>query len=206
MFCKNCGKEVEPENEFCIYCGHSLKADNTTQNIEINEIYPNSDTGLWVFQAQRKYSMLKYVTCNIVFFSDKIVLAHLTSSLRKQKSQKASDQIKEQGLGFFKGSAEMMRYWSRFSQRYLNMGIDEILNEDPSNGVIYYQDIVKVLFKGTSETYTTADDGSSSTKAGKFQLTLNGGETIKFTHNYESNKKLKQDLIGFFGDKLKYKR
>lgn len=39
MFCKNCGKQIEPNSKFCQYCGQNLNGVNTTVNN--NVMVPN---------------------------------------------------------------------------------------------------------------------------------------------------------------------
>ncbi|NLB19368.1 MAG: zinc ribbon domain-containing protein [Clostridium sp.] len=206
MFCRKCGAELDAQSDFCSNCGAKVSLDPSAGNEEKQKNPSTTEAAIWMLQVQRKYSMLKIVTCYMVFFKDEMVLAHLSGALRKAESQKASDQIKEKGLGFLKGSAEMMKYWSKFSQRYYTMDVDEILAEDPTNMVIPYEDISKVLFKGSSESFFAGDDSSSSTVDGKLELSLNRGETIKFTHTYSSGREIKDTLTDFFGEKLKYKK
>lgn len=197
MFCSQCGNQLDDTSEFCTQCGFRL--DSQIGADQQQEGFSEEDV-IWVFNAQRKYSMLKIVPCNIVFRQDEIVFAHLTPELRKAESAKASQDIKTEGLGFFKGSAAMMRYWANFSKRYYSMSTAEILAEDPTNMVLHYQDIDQVLFKAAS----LSDD--ENTSQGKLHLSLNNGETIKFSHKESSNKETKQILMELFRGKLKYKR
>ena len=214
MFCRNCGNPVDPQSVFCGPCGSKLDAQLAAEQQRSHLVEPGQkanspsqsrESVVWVFQAQRKFSMLKIMPCYIVFFRDRIVLAHLSPTLQKLEGQKVSHEIKEKGLGFFKGSAEMMRYWSKFSQRYNTMAVDEILAEDPSNVMIYQQDILKVLFKGYSDDSGSGDAGSGGSM-GKLEFTLSRGETIKFTHNQSADQDVKEVLTNLYGDKLKFKR
>lgn len=206
VFCRNCGHQIDEQSDFCSQCGARVTMEPVTNQEKVREVFEPSESAISVFQVQRKYSMFNIVSCNVVFFKDKVALAHLSSALRKAETQKATDAVKEKGLGFLKGSAEMMRYWSKFNQRYYHMGLDEILAEDPSNMVISYRDITKVLFKASRESFISGDDSSSSTVSGKMEITLNQGEEIKFTHGMSSSREIKELLTNFFGDKLKYKK
>lgn len=198
MFCSQCGKQLDSKSEFCTQCGFKLDSQSEPDQ---HSAVSSPETAVWVFNAQRKYSMLKMIPCNIVFMQDIIVLAHLTPELQKAESAKASQEIKAKGLGFFKGSAAMMRYWANFSKKYYAMGTKEILAEDPSNMVLHYQDINAVLFRAHSG---NVDDSHST--PGKLNFSLISGETIKFSHTESSNKETKQMLMELFRGKLKYKR
>lgn len=208
MFCSKCGNKLNPQSNFCAKCGSETNTqDQFDQAIEqstyepVEEAVVNSaEPVVWVFQAQKKLSMLKLIQCSIVFMEDKILLAHLTKDLRKTMQTEALDEVQEQELGFFKKSAEMMRYWSNFSNRYYTMSVEEILAEDPSNTIIYKQNIDKVLFRGY---YDDHDDSNS--KQGKLDFSLSDGNKIKFTHKQSANKNIKEILTNIFGGKLKYK-
>ena len=156
MFCSQCGNKLDPQSDFCSECGLSVVAkDQSVESAEpsVEQIEQPTQSPmervLWVLRAQRKFSMFKLMPCNIVFMKDKIVLAYLTPELQKIESARASGEIKEKELGFFKSSLEMMNIWSKFSERYNTMGVEEILSEDPMNVVINKEDITKILFKAS---------------------------------------------------------
>lgn len=201
MFCRHCGNEIDSESAFCSHCGSPIGSEPEVLD-QAQQDLPKAEPAQWVFRAQRKFSMFKIMPCSIVFFKNRLVLAHLSPALQKAEGAKASAEIKEKGLGFLKGTGEMMRFWSNHSQRYYTMGIDEILLEDPANMVIDQQDIVKVLFRGYSSSGGSDDTGTT----GKLEFDLAGGDTIKFSHSYASGKEVKESLTNLFGAKLKYKR
>jgi len=149
--------------------------------------------------------MLKMVACYVVFMKDRAVLAHLTPALQKAESAKVSQDVKEQGMGFFKGSAAMMGYWANYYKKYYGMTSAAILAEDPSNMVLEYKNISQVLFKGFSDN-TNFDDGTSNVTQGKLHFTLTNGETIKFMHSQWADKSVREILEGLFGAKLKYRK
>ncbi len=178
MYCSQCGNPMGPNSNFCTRCGHNVStgqpANSPQPQAQAAPAAPAArpaEKVLWVFQAQRKYSMVKMAPCHIVFLQDKVVLAHLTPALQKAESAKVSQQVKAEGKGFFKGSAQMMRFWSEYHKKYYTMPISAILAEDPSNIVIDHPVITRVYFRGFSETVSTGDS-TSSVKQGRFELTL----------------------------------
>jgi len=226
MFCSQCGNQIRNGDTFCFKCGNRVvsapPANPVQQQPQQQAPAPPTyaaqpvayaqapsaqptERVVWVFRADRKYSMFKMTPCYIVFMEDKAVLAYLTPALQKAESAKVSSEIKESNQGFFKGSAAMMRYWSEYYKKYYSMSTAAILAEDPTNVVLPYQAITEVLFKGFSET-SSSDDNTSSVTHGKLNFEIAGGETLKFTHSQSADRSIQETLTRLFGNRLKYKR
>ncbi len=207
MYCRECGSKIDEKSNFCIKCGTKLTlVQPQNQNAAEPEKLSEKERVLWVFQGQRKFSMFKMQACYAVFMEDKILLAHMTPELTKAENAKASKEIKETGKGFFKGSAAMIRYWSDYYKKYYGMNSRDILAEDPSNLMIEYKNINRVLFKGFSDNTSYDENGTSTITQGKLNLFLANGETIKLLHSYSADQSSKEILAGIFGSRLKYKR
>lgn len=209
MYCEQCGNMLEPQNRFCAKCGSIVAqaSDNAATYREPAAPVAESVTSepvIWVFSAQRKLSAFKLIPCSIVFMADKAVFAHLSPQLQKVENAKASQDIKAKGLGFFKGSAEMMQYWSNYHKKYYSMNIGEILSEDPTNFVLPYQNIKKVMYQ--CESSTIDSEGSTYGTQGKLNFDLFDGKPIKFSHSRSHDKSVKGTLTKLFGGKLKYKK
>ena len=207
MFCSQCGNQIDSQSSYCTKCGNRAAPLQCQDQPPVQAATAAlSDSIVWIFRADRKLSMFKIVPCYIVFMRDKAVLAFITPALQKAQSAKVSQDIKSKELGFFKGSAAMMRYWSDYYKKYYTMSADAILAEDPSNRVLYYQNISQVLFKGFSDDTSFDDTGTSSVTQGKLYFSVAGGETLKFSHSQSADKSVKETLTQLFGAKLKYKR
>jgi hypothetical protein len=174
-------------SKFCTSCGKQQSSQPAEQAV-------------LVFPAIRKYSLFKMDTCNIVFMRDRLVLAYLTGDKQKMESAKVAADIKAQGLGFFKGSAYMMRYWADYSKKYYTMDINSILAEDPLNQVIHYSMIMELKYR----CYESGDSDSNST-GGELNLMIINGEPLKFTHTEPGDKQIKSILSSLLGYRLKYK-
>ncbi len=212
MYCIQCGNPIDPNSNFCTRCGTRVtcgqQANSQQQQAQAAPAAPAarpSEKVLWVFQAQRKYSMVKMAPCNIVFMQDKVVLAHLTPAIQKAENARVSQQVKAEGKGFFKGSAQMMRFWAEYHKKYYDLPVSAILAEDPSNVVIDNPSIARIFFRGFSESLST-DDSTPSVTQGKLELTLTNKETIKFTHSQSAHKSIQELLYSLFGERLKYKK
>jgi hypothetical protein len=169
-----------------------------------NGFTPADESAVWVFRTDRKLSILKQMPCYIVFKRDHLVLAHLSKEMMKAESARMQSEVKEQGLGFFKGSAAMMRGWAAYGEKYERMPTRDVLLEDAANMAVGYADIVRCLFRGYS-TYSSGDDSADTVITGKLELSLRSGDTIKFTHRQSGSKAIKSTLQGLLGDRLKYK-
>ena len=203
MFCSQCGKQIKDGSKFCTFCGTPVAT-----NLEPNPSTPPAPTRstekvVWVFRVNHKLKLFKIVPCHVVFMEDKVVFAYLTPELQKSESAKVSQQIKEDKIGFFKGSAAMMRYWADFYKHYYNMSSNEILAEDPSNMMVLNHQIARVTFDGAN---VIVDDDDSNTDKGKLYFDIIGQDTLKFTHSQTHDKSIKDVLLQLFGNRLKYKK
>ena len=221
MFCSQCGKEASPNQAFCSQCGQRLAAVPPVQQAyqpPVQQAYQPpvpqaqvasapaaADQVVWIISTTRHFSMFKVMSCSVVFMRDKVVLAHLSPALQKAESTRVSQDIKANGVGFFKGSAAMMRYWAEWHKRYYTMPVLAILAEDPLNQAIAYSSISDVLFRCFSETISTDDSNSTATQ-GKLHFSLVNGETIKLTHTLADVNHIRDTLASLFGNRLKYKR
>ncbi len=206
MFCTKCGTEIKAGSNFCTGCGTRTDAGQPQAPRPVREPAQSANSGVvWVFGAQRKYSMFKMTPCNIVFMPDKLLIAYLTPALQKAENARLSAELKAQGKGFFSGSAAMVGFWADYYKKYYRMTEAAILAEDPLNVQIPYGSITGVLFRGFSET-VDYDDSASNVTQGKLHFTLAGGETLKFAHSQSADRSIKDLLTRFFGTKLKYKR
>ncbi len=149
--------------------------------------------------------MFKLISCYVVFFPDRIVLAHLTPERQKAESARVAQESKANGLGFFKGSAAMMRYWADYSNKYYNMDERAILAEDPMNFTIHNSTVSEVLFRCYSTT-TDFDDNTTQSSGGNLNFSLTGGEKIKLTHKLHHDKMIRETLTSLFGGRLKYRK
>lgn len=203
MFCTQCGNKVEPQNKFCAKCGSKI-AQTQKRISEQTIIPPVQETAVWIFPTQRKYSLLKIVPCNIVFMTDKAILANLTPEIQKAENARLSHNVKANGIGFFKGSAAMMQFWAEYHKKYYSMAADQILSEDASNLMIWYQNVKKVVYRCHSADIDS--DGIAYGSQGKLSFDLYDGNTYKFTHTQSQNKSVKDTLVNLFGNKLTYKK
>ena len=209
MFCEQCGTRAEAQSKFCTKCGSLLSRAAEPTAAEPTPGAPAggfniSESVAWVLPAQRKISFFKRAACYVAFMGDKAVVAHLSPQRQKEESANASQEIKEKGVGLFKGSAAMMQYWASYHKKYYSMTSAQILAEDPTNFVLSYQMMKKVVFQ--CESLTTDEEGRAYGSQGGLTFSMMDGNTIKFSHSYSHNKSYKETLVRLFNGKLKYKK
>lgn len=212
MSCNYCGKKVRPGASFCTACGRQVaQARGNSNQVKQRErqsvtqdVPRNRDQVIWVLSCKRKLSMFKKVDCKILFMEDKLVLAHLSSKRLKAEKARISQEVKAQHKGIIQRGYHKMGYWAEFHERYNRMPINDILREDPSNILIGYPNISKVLFTGYSESYD--DERGTTSSDGRFRLNLVNGGKIQFSHSVDASKDIKNFLQGLFGNRLKYRR
>ena len=224
MFCSQCGHAIREGDAFCTRCGNRVALAPPTIH---NPVYqPPSpipaqpaqtfayapapaprlaEKIVWIFRADRKFSIFKMTPCYIVFMEDKAVLAFITPELQKREGDRVSREIKEANTGFFKGSAAMMKFWSDYYKKYYTMSSAAILAEDPTNVILPYHQISEVYFKGFYESVSSGDSSSTVTQ-GKFEIETANGENYKFTHSQTADRSIQETLTRLFGSRLKYKK
>lgn len=142
--------------------------------------------------------------CYVVFLKDRVIIAHLSPQRHKAEAARASRDIKDGGAGFFKHSAEMMRYWANYHRRYYSMTPAQILAEEPGNFSLLYQDIKKVLFR--CESMSADEEGRTYGSSGKLKFYMLDGKKEVFSHKRSHSRNLKETLTKLLNGKLKYKK
>ena len=124
---------------------------------------------------------------------------------RRLRAPRVAQEAKANGLGFFKGSAAMMRYWAAYADKYYTMDEHAILAEDPTNYTIHNSTVSGVLFKCYSTTTDYSNDTTQSSD-GTLNFSLTGGQKIKLNHKLHHDKMVRETLTRLFGGRLKYKK
>ncbi len=91
-------------------------------------------------------------TYNVILTDKRLVFAQVTSQMIKQETQKARQDAKNQGKGFFGKWASQIGAAMSFSERYKDMPVDDILDENPGNFYIDRNQIRKVKVRSVDDT------------------------------------------------------
>ncbi len=157
-----------------------------------------------VLVTNKKEGLLKRVPCYLIFHQNSLVLAHLNKKRQKEEMKKFQKKVKEEGGGFIKRTMIMIDFWNKYGERYYDMDIDDVFNEDSSNYSIDYNQTQKFVFKSAST--KIGDEEGTKKREGKIVI-YNSSNKIKLTHNYYDNdKRIKNTLNKIYGTRLKYTR
>jgi hypothetical protein len=216
MYCQNCGNKLNEDSKFCSKCGfkvsltepESLKSAITHKEQQSEHksqpVLDKESLAFMVLNVNKKEGLLKRTNAFLVFFKDRLVLAELTSERQKSESKMMSQKIKEEGTGFFKGSAAMMNYWANYGNKYYQMTPTDILREEPTNIEIDHSTISKFVFS-RMETKSHTDNNTNSSTGGGLEIQYANGK-IAATHSYsDNNQNIKKNLENLYGSRLKYK-
>ncbi len=133
---------------------------------EIVGIIPNTHAG---FLGQKAY--------NLIVTNQRLIVAELTSDMLKNEAKKAREESKEQGEGFLKRMAKTMTSGTSYYQKYFDMPVENILNENPNNYSISVNDIKKIRIK-IGMMY---EDGKNNPNEIRIKWN-NGKETFRFSN------------------------
>lgn len=211
MFCTNCGSKLETGQQFCTQCGTRVSSNDNIINAGNNN-YNNDNTyhqpaqspqatPVWVMGASKTLSFLNIISCYVIFYNDRLLVAHITPEFQKAESAKKSAEIKASNIGFFKGSAEMMRFWADYYKKYYTMSQQAILSETHLNIEITYNMVSEVKFHAFEQ---GSDDDPDS--GGYIHISVSNGQVLKLKHKISHSSSVKSTLESLFGYRLKYKR
>jgi hypothetical protein len=141
---------------------------------QIIGIIPNVNSG---FLGQKAY--------NLIVTNYRMIVAELTKDMLKDAAKKATEESKEQGEGVFKRMAKTMTSGLNLYNKYYDMPIQNILNENPGNYSISINDTKKIKVKFG----TIYEDGRSTPNEIVIKWS-NGKTSFRFTsiaHNEAKN-------------------
>jgi hypothetical protein len=175
-YCTNCGAQINSSLNFCGNCGAKIQTPQTptsvsqatqsppvtspsvTLNSPVTQPIPQVppvqtravETVLGAIVVRKPKSMGRWDTYTGVITSQRLIIAQMTSKMITDAAKQSRDQAKAEGKGFFGQWADQLRATWNYSQRYLSMQPQSILNETPGNFAIDNTTIssIKVHLKG----------------------------------------------------------
>ena len=93
----------------------------------------DAETVLGSIVLRKPKSLGRYDSYSGVVTSQRLIIAQMTSDMLKDAAQKARDDAKAEGKGFFGQWSDQLKMSFNFSQRYLTMEPSAILSEAPEN-------------------------------------------------------------------------
>ncbi|MFZ5974712.1 MAG: hypothetical protein ACOYU3_04805 [Bacillota bacterium] len=147
--------------------------------------------------------IFKRIKAYAVFFSDQVVIAHLSKEREKNEGKAMLRAMKQKDQSLLQNVISRFNLWIYYGERYYHMNVQSILNEDPANFSLPHDEVSEFVFKASQEDAEGDDSGSW---IGEILIQAEGRETIDMSHNYrDTNYKIKDVLNGLYGDRLDYR-
>lgn len=136
-FCSNCGSQLNSTSRFCPACGKPVVQDAASQPAPPQpapDAYAERETVLNVIPGAQRHSGflgIKIETFHIVLTNTRILFAAQSGDMMKANVQRARDQAKDQGKGFFGQWGAQFK--ANSGHEYMDKSPQFILAEQPGN-------------------------------------------------------------------------
>ena len=198
---------------FCIKCGRDLKADILQcDHCAIDKGHHHTPDGnkakaenqpLMVLCADRSIGIFRRIKAYAVFFRDQIVIAHLSKEREKSEGKALLRAMKHKDQSLLQNVISRFNLWIYYGERYYDMNVQSILNEDPANFSLKHDEVSEFFFKANQE---DAEGDDPDSWVGEIVIRAEGKETTDMSHNYrDTNCKIKDILSGLYEDRLEYR-
>jgi hypothetical protein len=158
---------------------------------------------LMVLYADRSMGIFKRIKAYAVFFGDQIVIAHLSKEREKSEGKAMLRAMKHKDQNLLQNVISRFNLWIYYGERYYDMNVQSLLNEDPANFLLRHDEVSEFIFKASQE---DAEGDESGSWIGEMVIRAEGKETIDMSHNYrDSNQKIKDVLCDLYGGRLNYR-
>ena len=154
----------------------------------------SGEVTIGVVPFRRMKSLGRYDAFAAVVTNQRMIFAQLTSEMISAAAQQARDQAKAEGKGFFGQWADQLRNTFGFTNRYLTMPPEAILNETPGNFALLNNTIseIKVHLKGQHQ-----NDGPR-----EFEAEIKSTQGT-YKYRFNENSELTDILKRAYGDRVK---
>lgn len=145
---------------------------------EVSQTYPPQQTGeatVGVILFRHPKSLGRYDSYAGVVTTERLIMAQLTSEMLNQAAQRAREQAKAQGKGFFGAWGDQLRATMGYINRYMTISPQAIVMETQGNFAIYNSTIseIKIHVKGDDENGTREFEAEIKSTSGTFKYRLN---------------------------------
>lgn len=198
-FCIQCGRETRANVLRCARCAKDISLISQENTAKADNPQKNA---LMVLCADRSMGIFKRIKVYAVFFRDRIIFAHLSKEREKTEGKAMLRALKHKDQNLLQNVISRFNLWLYYGERYYDMNVQSILNEDPANFSLLHDEVSEFFFKASQE--DTEGDESGSW-IGEMLIHAEGRDTIDMSHNYrDTNCKIKDVLSGLYEDRLQY--
>lgn len=200
-FCIKCGRKLLSGESLC-HC----RSDGDKPGVPVADdpaAENRQQDALMVLCGDRSLGIFKRIRVYAVFFRDRVVFAHLSRERERTEGKALLRVLKNREQNLLQNLITRFNLWIYYGERYYDMNVDSILNEDASNFALRNDEVDEFFFKASQED-TDADESGSW--VGEIVIRSVGGETVDMFHNYrDSNNKIKGILRDLYGNRLDYR-
>lgn len=187
-FCTNCGNPINPGARFCGKCGTpaavvtspASSVPPVAKPAPAPDYRPASVGYRFVLPATYKKGMLSMKGCTLILSDNEIITAFVDNKLMQQHIAQVKESVKGEKL--LKRTAAVMKSGYSFVDRYWNMTVKQIMDENPNNFLLSNNSVIQIKFQRGSVGYNYDDTTknippSLSVKCseGKYNYTMNSG-------------------------------
>lgn len=136
---------------------------------------PTGETTIGVLPFRRMKSLGRYDTFVGVVTNQRMIIAQITGEMVKASIQQARDKAKAEGKGFFGQWADQLKGSFGYTDRYLTLPHQTILNETPGNFALYNNTIteIKIRLKGDDERAQQEFEAEIKSTSGTYKFHMN---------------------------------
>ncbi len=122
------------------------------------------------------------LSCTLVITSERVLVAELTSAMRKEAARQAAEQVRAQGKGWMAGASAVWQSHTGYAQRYLQQPSAQILQESTRNFAIPRAVIRSLRLKNASLLRSTDDFRATNTQCRMIVRTSEDQYTFEFAN------------------------
>lgn len=196
-FCSHCGKPLNPTSRFCPACGKPMPQESASEPAQVQPApggFAERESVVNVIPGAQHHSGflgMKIQVFTIVLTNMRILFAAQSSDMMKANVQRARDQAKNQGKGFFgQWGAQLSANTGR---EYLEKSPQFILAEQPGNFAINVDQLRSIR---VWETQSSDENDYSSSYYMEFEIP---GGKHKFSFNLLNVGEWKRELHRLYG-------
>jgi hypothetical protein len=148
-FCSNCGAPQEEGTRFCGQCGQPLASPSAPPAMAPAAAPPPAANdgehvlGVVPNLAAGTFGAKSYV---LVLTDSRLLVVRITSQIMAEAVRKSQEEGKAQGKGFFQRWGDQIAAGFRYSERYLSMAPEQILQENAENYAIDRSQVTRIAF------------------------------------------------------------
>ncbi len=159
-FCINCGRELTSGESLCRHCGDNGKIYVPSLRTAFAAAGRQKGALMVLCGDHAAWAFFKRIKAYTVFFRDRVVFAHLSREREKAEGKAMLRGLKNKEHSLLQNIVNRFNLWIYYGERYYDMNVESMLNENPSNFSIPNDEVSEFFFKREPEDADTDESGS----------------------------------------------